>query len=376
MAATLDDVARKVGCSTATVSRVVNGTGQVAEAMRLAILAAVQEVGYRAPRVEARRREERAEAAAAAPLRLVQVVLHSDQPRERIAIAAGGLEVTSEGPVAAADLLAAGDGAASSFHRDIVDGMLDELGRWGWRALLVPNRDLLDPAFLAELRASPAQGILLTGSASPHLDAFLAACPAPVVLVDQRPAHPPGNPVVGIDGPAGIALAFAHLAGLGHRDIGFLTGREDNFAYRERELAFRACMAGLGQPVREEWIYRGPNLITAASAWLGGRLGRPDRPTALLCSNDLLALGCLRAAASCSVSIPGRLSVVGFDGIAAAAAVTPALTTVEVPTCEMGRQAVRLLMAAVQCPPVAPSWSELRVRPSLVVRASTAPPAG
>jgi LacI family transcriptional regulator len=113
------------------------------------------------------------------------------------------------------------------------------------------------------------------------------------------------------------------------------------------------------------------NRIDHAQAGTMRVLGQPDRPTALVCANDCAAVGVVRAAHELGVSIPGQLSVVGFDDADFASLVLPPLTTIRTPTVDIGRQAVRQLMLQIQRPSL--RGTRVRLMPELVVRGSTGP---
>ncbi|MBN2713254.1 MAG: LacI family DNA-binding transcriptional regulator [Planctomycetes bacterium] len=373
MAPTLEDIAKKAGCSSATVSRVLNNTGQVSDDMRQNIMKVVEDINYRPRKSEAMGLRVGRQGS-----RLVRIVVCFNCTMERMSLDKGRLRIEKDDDYSSADIVAESNRLSNSFYRTVVDGMIDELECWGYRAVLMPCRNLLAPEFIDEIRQDDCAGILLTGAYTnaPDIAEFISACNSPLMVVDLDSEKTGGNPVVTIDNFAGVGMAFDHLYSLGHRNIGFLLGVEDNFAYNERETAYRYNMAAKGLEVREEWIYRGHNMVETSAEWLGKRLGDPGRPSAFLSSSDVLALGAVRAADAVGVSIPDELSVVGFDDIEPAAAVTPPLTTVHAPTREMGALAVQQLMIAAQATSGKTLSYKLRVMPELVVRSSTAVASG
>jgi DNA-binding LacI/PurR family transcriptional regulator len=180
-------------------------------------------------------------------------------------------------------------------------------------------------------------------------------------------------PSVGVDEHAAGELATQHLIDLGHERIGFVAGPEHylptRFKAEGRLAALRSADLG------------GHGLVAHADfAVEGGRqalrelLERPERPTAVVCSSDMMALGVLQEAASQGVRVPDQLSVVGFDGIDAAAWTFPPLTTVEQPIVEIAQTAVDALRSQIHEPDK--PLPNFLFRPQLRVRASTAPPAG
>jgi DNA-binding LacI/PurR family transcriptional regulator len=194
----------------------------------------------------------------------------------------------------------------------------------------------------------------------------------PFVLIDYDD-DAPGCGVVNASNRRGAREAIRYLIGLGHRRIGFITGRERVGATYERLAGYREAMAAAGLEVRPADIVHGDFLEARGHAAGHELLERPDRPTAIFASSDMAAFGVLRAAEDLRIDVPGRLSVVGFDDIPEAARVTPALTTVRQPLREMGRVAVNQLLARLGEPGRQPSRVVLDTE--LIIRGSAAPPA-
>jgi DNA-binding LacI/PurR family transcriptional regulator len=178
---------------------------------------------------------------------------------------------------------------------------------------------------------------------------------------------------VGVDERASGRLATEHLLALGHRRIGFVAGKAFALATREkvrgREDALLA--AGIDSPTyvaHDEFSVEGGR--RAVRAILQGANG--DRPTAVICSSDLMAIGALQEAHALGLRVPEDLSIVGFDGIEAAAWTQPPLTTVEQPIDEIAGTAIEALQALVEdAGQTLPSYV---FRPRLRVGGTTAPP--
>lgn len=194
------------------------------------------------------------------------------------------------------------------------------------------------------------------------------AAPVPVVAVGaidlpEGPVHP-----VAVDHYGGARAATRHLLDLGHTRIGHLAGPQDWVDGRERLRGWRDELLAAGltppEPIRCDW-----------SAECGYRVGQalvadPERPTALFAANDQLALGVVHAWTEAGLRVPADLSVVGFDDIAGAAHFSPPLTTVRQEFDALGRACLRQLRSLLAGEQVRPE----AIAPSLVVRASTAPP--
>jgi DNA-binding LacI/PurR family transcriptional regulator len=176
-----------------------------------------------------------------------------------------------------------------------------------------------------------------------------------------------GVPTVNIDNRAGIVAALDHLVELGHTRIGFIGGRPLG-DIRERRTAYFEHLADRGLDTPDEYVQNTTNDPGGGDQALRLLMGLETPPTAVVCSTDHLATGVLYAAAGLGLSVPGDLSVVGFDDIPMASYTIPPLTTVRMPIAEMSAAAARLAMDQ-------PSDGEARedyvAAPSLVVREST-----
>lgn len=208
----------------------------------------------------------------------------------------------------------------------------------------------------------------------------------PTVVVDQ-PARE-GVPFVGIDDEAAARDAAGHLLGLGHERLGIVSfalspdgregvadhGRQEAAAFhvsRARLRGYRGAAEGAGLPWPEVPVYECPGSTTALGQEAARTLLSPEqRPTAILCSSDQLALGVLAAAEELGLSVPGDLSVVGFDDVPPGAGADPPLTTVHQDHYEKGSAAGRMLVSLLRGEDPGPE----RLPTRLVIRDSTAPP--
>jgi LacI family transcriptional regulator len=173
----------------------------------------------------------------------------------------------------------------------------------------------------------------------------------------------------------GAAEAARHLADLGHRRIAFVSGPTSFRSSHERREGFAAGLAEKGLKLAADDVVFGAYTFESGLACGAALLQRRPRPTAVFCGNDEMAAGVYRAAREASLEIPRDLSVVGYDDSPVAAKVWPPLTTVKLPIREMGRIAAeKLLSGAVEG--FKGRIIDAKVAPSLVVRESTAAPAG
>jgi DNA-binding LacI/PurR family transcriptional regulator len=190
-----------------------------------------------------------------------------------------------------------------------------------------------------------------------------------VLLNNEQPG--PNIYSVRMDNEAGAREAVTYLHALGHRRIGFVAGPEGGRSSRERLSGYRQGIRACGLDASDELIRHGAGLPEDGHAALDAFLRLAQPPTAVLCYNDLTALGLLAAAARAGLRVPGDLSVVGYDNIPLSAFAVPPLSTVEQPKAAMGRAAIEVCLAALGGEPI----SERILSGQLVLRESAGQPA-
>ncbi|MGN7799343.1 LacI family DNA-binding transcriptional regulator [Leifsonia sp. 22587] len=193
----------------------------------------------------------------------------------------------------------------------------------------------------------------------------------PFVVVDPAGDPPADVPAIGATNWAGGLAATRHLLALGHRRIAAIGGPVELLCSRARVAGYQAAMqeAGLPVPGVESGGFAREDGERAARRLLGG----DDRPTAIVCANDMQALGVYDAAFSLGLDVPGDVSVVGFDDAPSASWARPPLTTIRQPLQEMAEEATRL---ALRLRTADVDNTRLELATSLVERGSTAPPRG
>jgi len=199
------------------------------------------------------------------------------------------------------------------------------------------------------------------------------ALPVPAVTI---PGHgqPEGVSKITLDHHHAAKLALGHLADLGHRKIAVFRGHPRSSDSHDRWTAIREVARDIGLEIDPELVIQidstdsTPNLGYPYGKQLMEKKGRF---TALLAYNDVSAIGAIRAFQEAGLNVPGDISVVGFDDIAAAAFHYPSLTTVRQPLLRMGKLAVEILIERIETE--RQTRSELAVQPELVVRESTGP---
>jgi len=365
---TVRDVGRHAKCSPATVSRAINNTAPVSAEVRRNVLDAMRKLGY-APWPAKARNGNGKTPGAVGP---VTVILYRREDMEPMTIREGGVIVKHSEHVPVQKMLSKSLRLSVDFHMHIISGVVEELAAHGVESSLRIVNRLDSPELIAEVADPSRGGVVLLGEYGGEVNAFVEATVRPLVLADIL--HDSWPDVVTTDNDAGIGMAMDHLVSLGHTRIGFV-GCSSNPSYREREEAFDRRIAARGLPNRREWRYDGSSLVEEAVKGVQSMMREKERPTAILCVADYLAMGVIRTARRNGLRIPEDLSVVGFDDIDASSLVDPPLTTVHVPTREMGQRAARQLMQAMQLgAPSKDVGCTLRLRPQLVVRGSTAAP--
>ena len=201
-------------------------------------------------------------------------------------------------------------------------------------------------ALRAVLETRHCDGIVILGDVrdQPRLLDDLAASHVPVVAMWQGTALA-GVATINIDNRGGIASAIDHLAELGHRRFGFIGGWPHG-DIRERRAGFIEHLTALGMPPLDEHVHAGLNNPASGADAFRNLIGMTDAPTAIVTATDQMAIGALHAAHALGVSVPGQVSIVGFDDIPLTRYTAPPLTTVHQPIADMAELAVSLVVDA------------------------------
>jgi len=323
----LAEVARKVGVSEATVSRVLNGKPGVSEATRQAVLTALDVLGYERP---TQLRGQRA--------RLVGLVL----PELQNPIFPAFAEVVA-----------------------------DALSRRGITPVLCTRTaaGATEAAYVDLLLEQQVSGIIFFGGQYHEAGAdhrhyhLIRDRGLPVVLINAA-YEDLGFPRVSVDDAHAIEQALGHLEALGHERIGIVLGPADHVPSIRKLDAYERAR-GNGEALVEHTMFSIQGGVAAARRLI-------DRgATGVVCASDILALGVIRQARRARLEVPRDLSVVGFDDSALMVCTDPPLTTVRQPIEAMGQAAVAQLLSQIDGTHV--SSEELLFEPELVVRASTGP---
>jgi len=193
----------------------------------------------------------------------------------------------------------------------------------------------------------------------------------PLVFIDVGPARPRVSNIR-IDYLHGIRQAVQHLAALRHQRIAFITGPHKLKSAKARESAFFQSMHEIGIPVARGMVVEGDHTLEGGMKAVAQLLKTDLRPTAVLCSNDMTAIGVMRQSYEEKISIPRDLSVIGFDDIRLAQFILPPLTTIRMSQEELAQLAFKALLSDVERSAPSPQGSEYALQTTLVLRESTA----
>jgi len=329
MAVTIKDVAREAQVSIATVSRVVNGHGNVTDETRARILGVAERLRY-VPDSAARS--------------LITGLTHT----------IGVLLPDMHG----------------EYFSELIRG-IDRAARLRGLHLLVSSShgDADEATRVLRSMNGRVDGVLIM---SPHVDAQLLdrALPTglPTVLMNT-PGDAGRAPAFLTDNYGGARAMVEHLAAAGYCRIAHITGPDSNYESGERLRGYRDAL-GQGDSVAE-LVFEGN--FTEESGYIAGRriAAAKPRPDAVFAANDMMAIGCLFALTEVGLRVPQDVALAGFDDIPIARFVTPPLTTVRAQTTELGRQALEELARSIEKPEsVRRVHHELKTQ--LVIRASCA----
>jgi DNA-binding LacI/PurR family transcriptional regulator len=216
--------------------------------------------------------------------------------------------------------------------------------------------------------------VMTFGIEAPLLEQ-LAQRKVPLVFVDVGPDGP-GINVLKVDYHHGIRQGVQHLAALGHRNIAFLRGPVGLHSAQSRLDAFSESMRECGITPDPAWILQGEHTLEGGMAGMQQLLAAKNMPTAVMCSNDMTAIGVLHTMYRAGLRVPDDLSVIGFDNIHIAEVTIPPLTTVQMSRFDLARAAVTALRACVEGTEKSTQKHEYNIQTDLVVRESTGFPRG
>ena len=329
MSITLEDISKATGFSVPTVSRVLsNSRYPVSAATRQRIIEVAQTLGYR-PNLSARS-------------------LRTDRTHTI------GILV---------------DDIMSPFVPPIVRGIQDHLVEHGFLSLIV-NSDWnpdFEHAAIESLLSRPVDGIIFVEYSHLAMNAALEQSQKPHLFVHRLFSGSIKNSIVP-DDYYDASLAVRHLLSLGHRRIGYINGPNNWHSARERLAGYRDELARHGIIFDPTLVQPGDWEFDSGYAAARRLLERAERPTALFAANDLMALGAIYGLQDAGLAVPADIAVVGYDNRDFTTIFRPKITTVSLPTYEMGRTAAELLLK--QIVEGKPEREEIKIKGHLYVRES------
>jgi LacI family transcriptional regulator len=265
------------------------------------------------------------------------------------------------------------------FFPELVRSFEEIAVRNGYEILVSSSNS--DPAVLTNCvrrmleRKVDGVAVMTFGEEEPVLDQLVYRN-VPIVLAEFRLDDPKASTIL-LDYSTGIRAAVDHLHALGHRAIAFLAGPHHLHSAVTRENDFRAAVQAAGLTVQKKWVIECDHTLKGGVAGFAQLQRLGTRPTAIICSNDMTAIGVLRAAYIDGLRVPQDISVIGLDDIDFAEYTLPPLTSIRLSRTELARAAFDALRAQIENPANPRMPREFLVSTSLVERGSTAkPPAG
>ena len=336
--ASITEVARLAGVSTATASRVVSSADYpVSAATRARVLDAARTLDY-------------------VPNALARGLLKSHIPVVGVIVH----DITDP------------------YFAEVVRGVEDAASPAGYLVITCSSDRIAERenSYVRLLRSMRAGTVIFAGSglddpeSNQEIEKHLAAMRADGAAVVHLSPHALGPADVGVDNEAGMATMVSALVALGHREISFLAGPSTLFVARARLAGYRRGLEQAGIPFDGRLVIHTTFDKEGGALGVDTLLGGSAPFTAIACANDPLAMGALARLAELRIDVPAQVSVAGFDDVPVAAITSPSLSTVRLPLREMGRrgfsEAARVLAGEELAPDVLPT--------ELAMRASTAAP--
>ncbi|MNU70215.1 HTH-type transcriptional regulator AscG [compost metagenome] len=328
MMTTMLEVAKRAGVSKATVSRVLSGNGYTSQETRDRVFQAIEESGYR-PNLLARQLATKNTQTLG--LVVTNTLYHGVYFSELLSHAARLTEDRGR------QLILADGKHSAEEERQAIQYLLDSRC----------DGVIIYPRFLSV----------------EEMDELIEQHSQPIMVLNRRLRRHPAHCVYS-DQQAAAAAVVDRLVGMGHSDIAFITGSADSPIGMERLAGYREALARHDIPVQEALIAPGKWTPACGAAAVSTLLARGMSFSALIASNDDMAIGAIKQLHECGVSVPEQVSVVGFDDIALAPYVIPSLASVKMPVTEMIQETINRLIAMVEEgePEALPSFSGKLVR--------------
>lgn len=312
--ASVSDVSKRAGVSTATVSRVLNSPERVATSTRDRVLTAIQELNF---------------------VKSATAFSFKSQATKNVLVAVNNI--------------------GNIFYSEVFEGLQRRANAHGYNIIIKsPNLEDSEDPIIEALRTGSVDGVITLDDYFPQeanyaiLRDIYQGIP-PIVGFAERPDYLP-YPHVYVDNRSAAKTLTQHMIDRGHTHIGHLPGPADKAATTERKAGFLLAMAGAGLPVDPEDIYEGGFHRDVGRRVARRVARRQTMPTAVFCGNDETAMGFISEMSTLGIRVPDDISVAGFDNNAFADVYVPALTTIAQPRGEIGVSAMDLLLDVMSNP--------------------------
>jgi len=306
--ATIQDVADRAGVSKATVSRVLSGNGYVGQEKRERVLQAIAETDYR-PNLLARNLAT--QSSQTIGLVITNTLYSGSYFAELMAHSARMMEQQGR------QLILADGKHTAGQEREAIQFLLD----------LRCDGIIIYPRFLS----------------IDELDTIISQQRQPILVINRR-LRINDSYCIYVDQHATSASAVTHLVTNGHRDIAFITGSLDSPTGMERLSGYQAALNAAGIPAEPQRIVTGKWTAQSGMAAVDSLLARGVAFSAIVASNDEMAIGAIKRLTECGIAVPQQVSVMGFDDIPLAPYITPSLSSVKLPVTEMINETIGRLV--------------------------------
>lgn len=328
--ATIKDVAKLAGVSTTTVSHVINRTRYVAESTQKAVWSAVEQLNY-SPSAVAR-----------------SLKVNSTK-------SIGMIVTTSQAP----------------YFAEIILAVENYCYQQGYSLLLCNTQNHFEKIRdnLEVLAKKRVDGVLVMCSeyTVDSLDLLENFSMLPMVVMDWGPNNPKTD-IIHDNSFTGGYLATKYLLTCGHRQIAIISGDLNKTTAQARYQGFLSALAEQGITAKSEWIKEGHFEPEDGYECMQQILALSERPTAIFCCNDTMALGAMSAINQAGLSVPNDFSVIGYDDIHSSRYYSPPLTTVHQSKVRLGQMAIDLLLQRIEDKSRTPAT--IQMQPELVIRKS------
>lgn len=326
---TIKDIANKLGIAPSTVSKGLNDANDISPELKQLVLDTAIEMGYVTKKMK-------------------------KETRKRLCVFVENMLYENEG----------------DFGFDIILGFKQAAIRDNWEITVVEVSDELqetEPYDRYMVRNNYHGGFLLGFALKDPWMEQLEHTTIPTVLLDNYIKKNPNVAYIGTDSFEGIDLAINHLTELGHKRIALLNGSPDSMITSNRYDAYVISMQNHNLPIHKELIAYGHYVEDSAKYHFSKLVS--NGATAIICGNDLLAVGVIKECKKLHVRIPSDISVIGFDNLPIASTIKPALTTISQDRIDLGKNSYAALYWLIAKVPISRSL----LRPQLIVRKTTGP---